>query len=108
MTKRLFTEKCDIHTYGHGHGAIKVLYFHWLAAYSKESGSFAGFKYAIAAQSITKRKLIDLAYKRIILNETITHNAWLGVKLAKTDAERFKVPLGFYVDQYKHQSIFDV
>ncbi len=97
----MFKELADIHTYGLGMAAIKVLYFDRLSGYSKESGSFAGYKFAIAAQGITKRELIDMAYKRIILNESVSFNGYSGHRVAITDAQRFRVPIVFSTKVFK-------
>lgn len=102
ITKKTFKEHSDVHTYGHGYGAVRVLYFDRQSGYSKESGSFAGSKYAIAAQGITKAALINLAYNRIVLNEVVSHNAWLGHRVAITDAQRFKVSLSLQSELFKY------
>jgi hypothetical protein len=90
ITKKFFKEQASIHDYGKH---TKVLYLDWKAAFSKKDGSFVGFKYAIAAQFITKAQLLKIAYDRIILNKDIFHDTWMGFKVAIEDKDRFKVPI---------------
>lgn len=101
ITKKAFKEHSDIHSYGPGHGSFKVLYFDRESGYTNE-GYFAGYKYAIGAQGITKSDLINLAYKRIVLNEVVSHSAWLGHRVAITDNNRFKVPISLNTALYTY------
>ena len=101
ITKKTFTEHCQVHNYG---SHTKVLYYDWLAGYSKKAGSFAGNKVAIAAQFITKRELINIAYDSIVRGEDVFHDAWMGFRVAATDSERFKYQIAFNSNFFNGQS----
>jgi len=108
ITKKVFKELSDIHTYGHGSAAMRVLYFDRQSGYTKDEKFFAGYKYAIAEQFITSAQLLNLAYDRIVLNKFWSHSSWSGHRVAVVDTKRFKVSLAFNDDVFVYdQSAYD-
>lgn len=101
ITKKLFKELADIHDYGKH---SKVLYLDWKSGENKDV-IFRGFKYAIAAQFITKAELLKIAYDRIVLNKDVFHTSWLGFKVAIEDKHRFKVPIVLNFDIFTDSQI---
>lgn len=88
MTKREFKNRSSVHVYGHRKDRrILALFFDW-----KEGEGFRGFKHMIKCIGGTQKELINDAYDMLIKKD-YSNLCWYDTKEAKTDAERFKVPL---------------
>jgi hypothetical protein len=87
ITKKAFKEAISIHTYGRGKRAIKALFFDW-----REGDGFRGYKYMVKGYGCTKKDLFNDAYN-ILTKDDCSKLCWYDMKIAKTDKERFRVPI---------------
>lgn len=99
ITKKEFKELADIHTYGKGERRIVALFYDWKSGESDVTDEnfggkkyFAGFKYMIQGVGTTKPDILRDAYNMLILDD-YTELCWYNTRTAKTDLERFKVPV---------------
>lgn len=86
LTKKALKENADVHHYGR---VGKIIFYDW-----KSTPNGNGFKYAVKAsnKNATQKKLLDALYKLVVNDE---QPPWyIDAQVAKTDAERFKVPIG--------------
>lgn len=89
MTKKEFKELVSIHVYGKGKNKRVRLFFDWNNDLSKGA---IGYKYMLLGYGVTKAQIITDAYN-ILIKELNNNLWWYDMKVAKTDAERFKVPI---------------
>lgn len=89
MTKKEFKERASIHTYGRGKYRVLALFFDWNN--DPEKGNI-GYKHMVRCVGGTTKELINDAYNFLIKN-IYDNLCWYDIKEAKTDAERFKVPI---------------
>ena len=89
ITKKEFKELASVHVYGKGERRRVRLFFDWNNDPDKGA---VGFKYMLQGRGITKETILRDAYNILILND-LTELCWYDYKEAKTDAERFKVPI---------------
>ena len=89
ITKKEFREQCDFHVYTGWNGKRTRIN----AIYIGHNGT--GFKYAVASdiENCTKAELLNIAYDFVVNEKPVPY--YVFSKYARTDAERFKVPLSF-------------
>ena len=91
MTQKDFKERCDFnHVYGRGANRINAIYVDWQ---SNDRGR--GFKFAVASsvENCTKAELFKHLYDWIENQVNLPY--YIYSKVAHTDQQRFKVPIGF-------------
>ena len=88
ITKKEFTELASIHTYGKGKNRRVRLFFDWCNDIDKG----IGFKYMLKGYGCTKATILKDAYD-ILIKGIVGELCWYDTKEAKTDSERFKVPI---------------
>jgi len=96
MTKKEFKEICDTgHVYGRGKNRINTIYIEWA-----DTIEGRGFKYAVASsvENCTKAELLNIAYDFVVNEKPVPY--YVFSKYARTDAERFKVPLSFHYQNW--------
>jgi len=89
MTKKNFKEKCSFHEYGRGKNKRNAIFFDWQ---SNDKGN--GFKFMVKTKvcNFSKQELFNHLYDWV--TEKIQAPDWfVEYKYAKTDEERFKVPI---------------
>jgi len=87
MTKKEFKERASIHIYGRGERRRVALYFDWQ---SNDKG--VGFKYMLKGYGCTKAQILADAYD-ILIKKIEDALCWYDMKIANSNAERFKVSL---------------
>jgi hypothetical protein len=89
MTKKEFKDRVSVHVYGKGERRRVALFYDWNN--NSDKGSI-GYKYMVKAYGVTKARIIADGYDILIkdINDSI---CWYDMKIAKTDKDRFKVPL---------------
>lgn len=88
ITKKEFTELVSVHVYGTGKHRRVRLFFNW----SNDFDKGIGYKYMLKGYGVTKATIIKDAYD-IFIKNIISSLCWYDTKEAKTDSERFKVPI---------------
>ena len=88
ITKKEFTELVSVHVYGRGEHRRVRLFFDWCNDINKG----IGYKYMLKGYGCTKATIIKDAYD-ILIKEIVSSLYWYEYKEAKTDSERFKVPI---------------
>ena len=88
ITKKEFTDLASIHTYGKGKHRRVRLFFDWCNDFDKG----IGFKYMLKGYGCTKAMILTDAYD-ILIKKITSGLCWYDYKEAKTDKDRFKVPI---------------
>lgn len=93
MTKKDFKEQCYFTSYDKGKNKRNAIFFDWKSEHV--DGKWAvGYKYMVKAsvQNLSKTELFNELYNWVTGKiQAVTY--WADYKYAKTDAERFKIPL---------------
>ena len=89
ITKKKFKEFASIHVYGKGKSRTIALFFDWKNDFDNNA---VGYKYMIKGYGGTQKQLLDDAYNMLVLDD-YSNQCWYDLKIAKTEQERFKVPL---------------
>ena len=89
MTKKEFKEMVSVHVYGRGERRRVRLFFDWNNDFNKGR---IGYKYMVLGYGVTKATIIADAFDMLI-NSKWDALCWYDYKEAKTDNERFKVPV---------------
>jgi len=91
MTKKEFKELISVHIYGGGDKRRVRLFYDWNGDRTKGA---IGYKYMLLGYGVTKDRIITDAYDLFVLNQNKEEIlCWYDVKIAETDAQRFKVPI---------------
>jgi len=92
LTKKAFKDLVSYHCYTGSQIKFHCFYYDWKQN-EDNAKYFKGYKYAFAenAKSITKSQLFDIMYDHLF--NDIDCNTFTYIRQAKTDLERFKVPL---------------
>jgi hypothetical protein len=88
MTKKQFKQEASIHVYGRGKNRRIRLFFDW----SNDFDKGIGFKYMVKGYGVTQAMILADAYDMII-RKLYDALCWYDYKEAKTDKDRFKVPI---------------
>lgn len=89
ITKKEFKEQCSFHEYGKGMNKRNAIYFDW-----KSEKNIVGYRFMVKAnvQSCKKDELYNELYNWVTLRTNIVPY-YVQYKYARTDSERFKVPI---------------
>jgi hypothetical protein len=89
LTKKRFKELAAIHVYGRGQRRRVKLFIDWRDDYKRGA---IGYKYCLTGYGVTKKQILDDAYE-ILINKDTSSLMWYDYREAKTEKDRFKVPI---------------
>ena len=83
-----FNELASVHVYGHGKHRRVRLFFDWCNDFDKG----IGYKFMLKGYGVTKATILKDGYD-VLIKKITSSLCWYDYKEAKTDSERFKIPI---------------